>query len=157
MIGFGYDSHRFAESGKMIIGGIKIESDFGVIAHSDGDVLIHALIDSLFGAAGLGDIGEHYPDHDEKYKGVSSIELLEDCLEKIHSKILKIVNIDATIILEKPKLSHYKISIKNNIAKLCSISPEVVNIKAKTNEKMGFAGRSEGIVCMCVCQLESKT
>jgi 2-C-methyl-D-erythritol 2,4-cyclodiphosphate synthase len=155
MIGFGYDSHRFTETGSLIIGGIKIDSDFGVIAHSDGDVLIHALIDALFGASGLGDIGEHYPDSEDKYHGVSSVVLLKDCLTKIQNKKFKILNIDATIILEKPKLSTYKNQIKNNLADLCGVSIEFVNIKAKTNEKMGFIGRSEGIVCLCACQLET--
>ncbi len=155
MIGFGYDSHRFTDTGSLIVGGITIDCEFGVLAHSDGDVLIHALIDALFGASGLGDIGEHYPDTNDKYKGLSSIELLKDCFIKIQEKKFRIVNIDATIILEKPKLSDYKIQIRNNIANLCGISEEYVNIKAKTNERMGFTGRSEGIVCLCACQLET--
>jgi len=153
MIGFGYDSHRFSDKGKLYIGGIEIPADFGVIAHSDGDVLIHALIDALLGAAGLGDIGTLYPDTDAKYKDISSSVLLKETMNIINNRYV-ILNIDATIVLEKPKLISYKEQIRTNIAKLCSIHEDRVNIKAKTNEKMGFVGRSEGIQCYVACQID---
>jgi len=155
MIGFGYDSHKLASDGRLIIGGVEIESDYGVIAHSDGDVLAHALIDSLLGAAGMDDIGTHFPDSDNKYKNANSMKLLSSVIELIDSEY-NIVNIDATIILEKPKLSDYKVKIKEKIASICHLSEQRVNIKAKSNEKMGFVGRSEGIVCYCICQLIAK-
>ena len=155
MIGFGYDSHKFQAEGKLILGGIQVPCDFGVKAHSDGDVLVHALIDALLGAAGLGDIGTHFPDSDVKYKGIDSMKLLAETIEKFDSAF-RIINIDATILLEKPKLNEYKTAIRDNIASACQINPQLVNIKAKTNEKMGFVGRSEGLACFCVVQLEKK-
>jgi len=153
MIGFGYDSHRFSDKGKFYIGGVEIPSDFGIIAHSDGDVLIHALIDALLGAAGLGDIGTLFPDTDSKYKDIISSVLLEETVNIISNKYV-ITNIDATIVLEKPKLASYKEQIRDNIAQICSITAERVNIKAKTNEKMGFVGRQEGVQCYVACQIE---
>lgn len=154
MVGFGYDSHKFSDSGKLLIGGIDIPSDFGIIAHSDGDVLIHALIDALLGAAALGDIGALFPDSDSKYKNISSSILLNETMRLIANKYV-IINIDATIVLEQPKLAPYKELIRNNVAQICSIPAERVNIKAKTNEKMGFVGRREGIQCFVICQIES--
>ena len=155
MIGFGYDSHKLVSDGRIIIGGIEIESEFGVKAHSDGDVLAHALIDALLGAAGMDDIGTHFPNTDDKYKNADSIELLKIIISKLRDDYL-IVNIDASIILEKPKLGSFKKDIRTKIAEVCSLEEQRVSIKAKTNEKMGFTGRSEGIVCYCVCQIEPK-
>jgi 2-C-methyl-D-erythritol 2,4-cyclodiphosphate synthase len=152
MIGFGYDSHRFQPEGKLLLGGIEISSQFGVVAHSDGDVLLHSLIDALLGAAGLGDIGSHFPDTEEKFRNADSIELLKQTLSLL--KKYRIVNIDITVILEKPKLAAYKERIKDNIAAVCNLDNRRVNIKAKSNEKMGFVGRGEGIVCYCICQIE---
>ena len=152
MIGFGYDSHRFQPEGKLLLGGIEISSQFGVVAHSDGDVLLHSLIDALLGAAGLGDIGSHFPDTEEKFRNADSIELLKQTLSLLND--YRIVNIDITVILEKPKLAAYKERIKDNIAAVCSLDNRRVNIKAKSNEKMGFVGRGEGIVCYCICQIE---
>jgi 2-C-methyl-D-erythritol 2,4-cyclodiphosphate synthase len=154
MIGFGYDSHRFQPEGKLLIGGIEIPSQFGVVAHSDGDVLLHALIDALLGAAGLGDIGDHFPDSNEKYKNADSIELLKEILSLIFD--YRIINIDVTVLLEKPKLAAYKEKIRNNIAFTCNLEQDRVNIKAKSNEQMGFVGRKEGIVCFCICQIEKR-
>lgn len=154
MIGFGYDSHRLSSNETLIIGGMKIASDIGTLAHSDGDALLHALCDALLGATALGDIGEHFPDTDPQYKNADSSDFLKEIMKLMREKSVVIVNIDATVVLEKPKLSPYKESIRNNIAELCSISPEKVNIKAKTNEKMGFTGRSEGICVYCVVQVE---
>jgi 2-C-methyl-D-erythritol 2,4-cyclodiphosphate synthase len=156
MIGLGYDSHRFAAGESLIIGGINIPCEYGTVAHSDGDALLHALIDSLLGAAGLGDIGELFPDNDMKYKNADSCKLTEEVIRLIYDKKYEIINIDATVVLEKPKLKEFKPKIKERIAELCKISAAQVNIKAKTNEKLGFTGRSEGIACYCVCQLERK-
>ena len=153
MVGFGYDIHRLAEGESLILGGIKIESSVGTVAHSDGDVLVHAIIDALLGAAGLGDIGEHFPDTDMKYKNADSIQLLLVVLNLIKSKNLHIINIDTTIVLEKPKLSHFKSQIKQNLANFMEIPSENVNIKAGTNEKLGFLGRNEAIAAYCVCEL----
>jgi 2-C-methyl-D-erythritol 2,4-cyclodiphosphate synthase len=154
MIGFGYDSHRLAAGENLILGGIKISSDIGTIAHSDGDAVLHSMMDALLGAAALGDIGEHFPDTDMTYKNADSCKLTTLVVDLIGQKGFSIVNIDITIILESPKLSSYKIEMKNKISSLCRITPEQVNIKAKTNEKMGFIGSGEGIAVFCVCQLE---
>ncbi len=154
MTGFGYDSHRLAEGRKLIIGGIIIESDKGTIAHSDGDVLLHALVDATLGAAGLGDIGEHFPDTGMKYKNADSGSFVKDTIMLLKENSYRLVNIDATVILEKPKLSQYKDKIRQNVAELCGLPAERVNIKAKTNEKMGFTGSSEGIAAFCVCEIE---
>jgi 2-C-methyl-D-erythritol 2,4-cyclodiphosphate synthase len=153
MIGFGYDSHRLASEGRLLIGGIEISSDIGVIAHSDGDVLAHALIDALLGATGNGDIGTLFPDNDPAYKGIDSMLLLDRTM-KLLEKQYTIINIDITLLLEKPKLAEYKNAIRQNVAQHCSVNAEFVNIKAKTNERMGFVGRSEGIACYCVVQLD---
>lgn len=153
MVGFGYDSHRFSKDESLIIGGITIESDFGTVAHSDGDALIHALVDALLGAAGLGDIGELFPDTDPKNKDADSEIFLREALRLLIAENFKIVNIDATIVLEKPKLSPYKDEIRKNIAEICSLDSKRVNIKAKTNEKLGFTGRSEGIAAYCVVEI----
>jgi len=154
MVGFGYDSHRFSPEGKLFIGGIEIDSGFGVVAHSDGDVLIHALIDALLGACCLGDIGEHFPDSEAKYKSISSSLLLSKILDLIKKENFIITNIDCTIVLEHPKLMNYKYKIKENLGLLCDLPANRINIKAKSNEKMGFIGRGEGIVAFCICQIE---
>ncbi|MCX7737195.1 MAG: 2-C-methyl-D-erythritol 2,4-cyclodiphosphate synthase [Candidatus Kapabacteria bacterium] len=156
MIGIGYDSHRLKEGGKLIIGGIEIESEFGTIAHSDGDVLIHSLVDALLGALAIGDIGELFPDTDLKYKDYNSVLFLEKVIGFVKDRGLKIVNIDTVIILEKIKLSKYKYSIRKKIASICDIDINKVSVKAKTNELMGFVGRGEGIAAITVCQLMEK-
>lgn len=155
MIGIGYDLHILKKDAELIIGGIKIDSEYGTIAHSDGDVLIHSLVDALLGASGLGDIGEYFPDTDPKYKNANSSEFLEETLKLIKNKKLKIINIDAVIILEKPKLSSYKNQIRENLAKICNINPDKINIKAKTNEKLGYVGNSEAVACLCICELSN--
>lgn len=152
MVGFGYDIHRLEEGRKLILGGIEIESNLGVVAHSDGDVLLHSLIDAILGASGLGDIGEHFPDTDNQYKGISSVELLKRTLELIKS--YKIVNVDCMIILEKPKIKDYKPLIKKNLADLLKISESRVNIKAGTNEKLDALGRAEGCAVYTVVMIE---
>lgn len=154
MVGFGYDVHRLEEGKKLILGGVLISDNFGTLAHSDGDALAHSIIDALLGAAGLGDIGEHFPDTDDKYKGADSMQLLLNTLNLISENGYKIINIDSLIQLEKPKLKEFKAKIRKNVANLCNLDLERVNIKAGTNEKMGFIGRSEGIAVFTVCQLE---
>ncbi|MDA3843020.1 MAG: 2-C-methyl-D-erythritol 2,4-cyclodiphosphate synthase [Candidatus Kapabacteria bacterium] len=155
MVGFGYDSHRLAEGESLILGGVKIESKIGTIAHSDGDAVLHALCDALLGAAGLSDIGEHFPDTDPKYKNADSSLFITEAVRMIKEKSLRIINTDISIILERPKLKDYKQAIREGIAELCEIPSERVNIKAKTNEKMGFVGRLEGVAVYCVCEIQA--
>lgn len=156
MVGFGYDIHRLAENETFILGGIKIEYELGTVAHSDGDVVLHSLIDALIGAAALGDIGEHFPDNDMKYKNIDSAVLLKKTIELLEQNYFAIENVDITIVLQKPKLSPYKDAIKNNIAKLCKLEAKRVNVKAKTSENLGFIGRSEGVACYSVCLVSEK-
>ncbi|MBM2813862.1 MAG: 2-C-methyl-D-erythritol 2,4-cyclodiphosphate synthase [Ignavibacteria bacterium] len=154
MVGIGYDIHRFESGTYFILGGEKIESEMAVVAHSDGDVLYHALCDCLLGAAGLGDIGEHFPDNDITYKNMDSSELVKIVMKMLTVQKLRIVNIDATILLEKPKILSYKEKMKKNISSLCYLPVEKVNIKATTNERVGFIGRGEGIAAICVCEIQ---
>ncbi len=153
MVGFGYDSHRISTSGKLYLGGVLIDKDIGVEAHSDGDVVLHALIDAILGALGKGDIGSFFPDTDPKYKGISSSVLLKEILPLVEQEGKKIVNIDVTIIFELKKLGEFKHIIRKNVAELCGVDIRYVNIKAKTNEKMGFIGKGEGIAAFVVCLL----
>lgn len=154
MVGFGYDLHRLAEGNRLIIGNVEIDSTLGAVAHSDGDVLIHSLVDALLGAAGLGDIGELFPDTDAKYKNMNSKYFLDQTIELLSAKSYKIINIDITIVLQTPKLSPYKNVIKYRIAELCKVGAEQVNIKAKTNEKLGYLGNSEAVAAYSICQIE---
>lgn len=154
MVGFGFDSHRIGFGRKLWLGGILIDENFGPVAHSDGDVLLHSLIDALLGTIGGGDIGTLFPDTDSKYKDIPSSVLLEHVLNILRQKNKTIVNIDFTIVFELKKLGEFKEKIRENIAKICGISVSKVNIKAKTNEKMGYIGRGEGIEAYCVCQIE---
>ncbi len=153
MIGFGYDSHRLVNDRELFLGGIKIDSQLGCEAHSDGDALLHAVCDAIIGAMCMGDIGEHFPDTDPQYKDIRSSVLLTRVVELMEDNGYHVVNIDASVILQTPKLAPYKQAIKEHIASICKVEPARVNIKAKTNEKMGFTGRGEGVVAMVVCQL----
>jgi len=154
--GHGYDVHRFGENRKLILGGVEIPNgNIGLTGHSDADVLIHAIIDALLGAAGLGDIGEHFPDDDGKYKNISSVILLEEII-KLIKKDYMISNIDCTVILEKPKLSGYKNAIREKLSEVLEIDKSDINIKAKTEEGLGFTGRKEGIAAHAVCLLREK-
>ncbi len=152
-IGIGYDSHRLVEGRRLIIGGVEIPFDKGLLGHSDGDVLCHAIIDSIIGAMGLGDIGRHFPDSDPKYKDASSIMLLKQIVDRAVSSGYEIIWIDSVIIAEMPKFSPYIESMKEAISK-SGIRPSLINIKAKTNERMGFVGRGEGISAQAVCLLK---
>lgn len=152
-IGIGYDSHRLIEDRKLILGGIDIPFEKGLLGHSDGDVLCHAIIDAIIGAMGAGDIGKHFPDTDNKWKDASSIMLLKHIVELAKSKGFEIVWIDSVVITEKPKIAPYIESMKDAISST-GISPSAINIKAKTNEGMGFIGRGEGIAAQAVCLLK---
>ena len=152
--GIGYDVHKLVLGSEIILGGIRIPCEFAVEAHSDGDVLCHGIMDAMLGAAGLGDIGEHFPDTDTKFKGASSMELLKDVNDKLKKAGMMVANIDAIIILEKPKISEMKVKMKENIANVLEIDMGRVNIKATTTEKLGSIGRSEGIASQAVVTLE---
>lgn len=144
-IGMGYDVHQLVEGRKLIIGGVEIEHYKGLLGHSDADVLVHAIMDALIGAIGEGDIGKHFPDTDEKYKGISSIILLENVKQLLDEKKAVIHNIDATIIAQKPKMAPHITVMRQNIAKALHIEVGQVNIKATTEEKLGFTGEEKGI------------
>ncbi len=153
-IGHGYDAHRFIAGKVLVIGGVKIESDLGLEAHSDGDVLVHALIDALLGAAGLRDIGYNFPDTDGEYKNIDSCILLEKTAVMLAERGLSLEFADMTIIAQKPKLNPYIISMREKMAAVLGVSPERINVKATTEEKMGFTGRGEGISAHAVCLLK---
>ena len=155
MVGIGYDMHRLELGESLILGGVKFDTDYGTLAHSDGDVLIHSLIDAILGAIGKGDIGDYFPDTDPKWKNVDSTLLLKEVIKMVEEGKYYIVNIDLTIVCEKPKISPFKSQLRESVANLCKINPERVNIKATTNEKRGFIGREEGIVVLSICQIES--
>lgn len=152
-IGIGYDSHRLVEGRRLIIGGVHIPFEKGLLGHSDGDVLCHAIIDAIIGAMGLGDIGKHFPDTDEKYKDASSVMLLKHIVDLAGSKGFEILWIDSILIAERPKFSPYIDLMKECISKT-GIPVTAINIKAKTNEGMGFIGRGEGIVAQAICLLK---
>jgi 2-C-methyl-D-erythritol 2,4-cyclodiphosphate synthase len=155
-IGIGYDSHRFIKGRKLLIGGVYIPYECGLLGHSDGDVLIHSIIDAILGACGLAGIGVLFPDSDNKYRGIDSKELLRIVNEKVSNEGFQIVNIDSTIIAEEPKFAPYIRNIRNTIALILNISEQSVNVKAKTNEGMGFVGRKEGIATISVALVEKK-
>ena len=144
-VGFGYDSHRFAPDRPLVIGGIVIPYELGLAAHSDGDVLIHAVCDALLGAAGLRDIGTYFPDNDPAWKNADSTKLLAKVVELVAEKGWKVNNLDCTLVLEKPKMKPHVEQIIHRLAELLRIDPDRVTVKAKTNEKMGFTGAGEGI------------
>jgi 2-C-methyl-D-erythritol 2,4-cyclodiphosphate synthase len=151
--GIGFDAHEFVEGRRLVLGGIEIEYPLGLAGHSDADVLIHAIIDALLGAAGLGDIGSHFPDSDEIYKDISSVILLETTRDKLIEKGWKISNIDATIIAQQPKLSGYIDEMRSKLSAALKVERERVNIKATTTEKMGFTGREEGVAAVAATAL----
>ncbi len=150
-IGHGFDVHAFAENRKLILCGVEIENDKGLLGHSDADVVTHAIMDAILGASAKGDIGRHFPDTDVKYKGADSLKLLERVMEIISEDGYKISNIDATIIAQKPKLAPYIENMRENIARVVQIEKNRVNVKATTTEKLGFTGRGEGIAAEAVC------
>lgn len=154
-IGSGYDVHKLVSGRDLILGGVKIEHELGLLGHSDADVLTHAIMDALLGAAASYDIGYHFPDTDERYRGANSLELLSRVKEIIGEKGYKVGNIDATVIAERPKLRPYIDEMRKNIADTLKINIDQVSIKATTEERLGFTGREEGIAANAVCILES--
>lgn len=154
-VGMGYDVHKLVEGRDLIMGGVKIPYEKGLLGHSDADVLLHAIMDALLGAAALGDIGKHFPDTDEAYRGASSIELLKQVGKMLEDKCYLIENIDATIIAQKPKMRDYIDQMVENIAETLGIEKDQVNVKATTEEGLGFTGSGEGISSQAVCSLSS--
>ncbi len=152
-IGTGYDVHRLVENRKCIIGGVDIPYEKGLLGHSDADVLLHAIMDALLGAAALGDIGKHFPDTDEAYKGISSMELLKKVGELLEAHTFLVENIDATIIAEKPKMRPHIDKMRRNIAAALGLEMMQVSVKATTEEGLGFTGRGEGIAAQAICLL----
>lgn len=150
-IGLGYDVHKLVPNRDLIIGGVKIPHTLGLLGHSDADVLIHAIMDSLLGAAALGDIGKHFPDTDAKFKDISSIKLLNEVRKLLSKNNYKIENIDATIIAQRPKMSPYITSMRENISEALRISIDQINVKATTEEGLGFTGIEEGISSQSIC------
>ena len=152
-IGMGYDVHKLVENRDLILGGVKIPYEKGLLGHSDADVLLHAIMDSLLGAAALGDIGKHFPDTDPKYKGADSIKLLEFVGELLNKNNYKISNIDATIIAQRPKMAPHIPAMRENIARALNIDLDQINVKATTEEGLGFTGSGEGISSQSICLL----
>ena len=153
-IGNGYDVHRFAENRDLILGGVKIPHEYGLLGHSDADVLLHAIMDALLGAAALGDIGKLFPDTDERFKGADSLMLLKEVCVVLKANNYKIENIDSIVIAQKPKLAPHIEQMRKNIADACGIDISQVSVKATTEEKLGFTGRLEGISSHAVCLIK---
>ena len=154
-IGHGYDVHRLTEGRKLILGGVEIPWEKGLLGHSDADVLLHAVTDALLGAAGLGDIGRHFPDTDPDLEGIDSMILLKKAVEMLDDKGYSVGNVDATVIPQKPKLAPYIDEMRENISVACGLKMNAVSVKATTEEKLGFTGRLEGISATAVCLIES--
>ena len=153
-IGHGYDVHKLVEGRRLILGGVEIPHTLGLLGHSDADVLVHAVMDALIGAMALGDIGKHFPDNDDKYLGISSIKLLAEVQDLLYKNAYTVSNIDVTVIAQKPKLAPYIEEMRENIAKTLGIVRSQVNIKATTEEHLGFTGREEGIAAHAVALIE---
>ena len=153
-IGHGYDVHKLVEGRDLILGGVKIEHTLGLLGHSDADVLLHAVSDALLGAAGLGDIGKHFPDTDPKYKGADSLELLKIVAQRVREAGYRVSNIDVTMIAQRPKLRPHIEQMEVNIASAVGVDVSRVNVKATTEEKLGFTGTEQGMACHAVCLLE---
>ncbi len=149
-VGFGYDVHRLVEGRRLILCGVEIPFERGLWGHSDADVALHALIDALLGAAGLGDIGRHFPDTEERYRGISSLKLLEETLRKLKKAGFSVANVDLTIVAQRPKLSPYIPEMRKRLVEALALPEEAVNIKAKTTEGLGFCGREEGMAAYAV-------
>lgn len=151
--GIGYDSHRLAPDRRLILGGVEIPSELGLDGHSDADVLTHAIIDAMLGAAGLGDIGEHFPDSDPHYRDADSIELLQTVLPRVTAQGLELLNVDATVVMERPKIGPHREAIRESLAVALGLAIPRVNIKASTGEGIGFVGRGEGVAALAVVSL----
>lgn len=156
LAGIGYDCHRFAPGRKLVLGGVEIPHELGLEGHSDADVLTHAVIDALLGGAGLGDIGEHFPDDDERYRDADSLALLETVVTTVIAAGLEVVNVDCTVLMERPKLGPHRQAIRERLASTLGLAPARVNVKATTGEGMGFIGRQEGVAALAVAGLRNR-
>ena len=156
-VGFGFDTHRFGEGAEVVIGGVKIPFSRGIVAHSDGDVLLHAICDALLGAMALGDIGQHFPDTDDNFKGCNSLDLLKKVYSLVVSSGYVLSNIDSVVVCERPKLMPHITSMRENIAIALDVSVDSISVKATTNEGLGYVGRGEGISAHAVACVMSKT
>jgi len=154
LVGIGYDSHRLAPGRRLILGGVEIPYEQGLEGHSDADVLTHAVIDALLGAAGLGDIGEHFPDTDERWRDADSLELLGSVVATVDAAGLKIVNVDCTVVMERPKLGAHREAIRTCLGGALGLPQERVNVKASTGEGIGFVGRGEGVAALAIVNLQ---
>ena len=152
--GLGYDRHRFAAGRRLVLGGVEIEHEVGLAGHSDADVLTHAIIDALLGAAALGDIGEHFPDRDERYRDADSLELLRTTVAMLMHRGVSIVHVDATVVIERPHVAPARDEIRRSLAQALGISPEHVSVKATRGEGMGFVGRGEGAAALAIATVE---
>jgi 2-C-methyl-D-erythritol 2,4-cyclodiphosphate synthase len=152
--GIGYDSHRLVEGRRLILGGVEIPGELGLDGHSDADVLSHAVIDALLGAAGLGDLGEHFPDTDERYRDADSLELLRSVVGTVLAAGLRVVNVDCTVVMERPKLGPRRAEIRARLAQALGVEERRVNVKATTGEGIGFVGRGEGVAALAIAGLD---
>jgi 2-C-methyl-D-erythritol 2,4-cyclodiphosphate synthase len=155
LVGIGYDSHRLAAGRRLVIGGVELEHEQGLDGHSDADVLAHAVIDALLGAAGLGDIGEHFPDTDERWRDADSMQLLAHAVSLVGDTGHEIVNMDCTLVMERPKLGAHKVAIRDSLAATLGLDVRRVNVKASTGEGIGFVGRGEGVAALAVVSLQA--
>jgi 2-C-methyl-D-erythritol 2,4-cyclodiphosphate synthase len=156
LVGIGYDSHRLAAGRRLVIGGVELEHDEGLDGHSDADVLAHAITDALLGAAGLGDIGEHFPDSDERWRDADSMALLAHVLSLLQADGLELVNVDCTIVMERPKLGPRRAEIRSSLAATLQLDERRVNVKASTGERIGFVGRGEGVAALAVASVRER-
>jgi 2-C-methyl-D-erythritol 2,4-cyclodiphosphate synthase len=155
-VGIGYDSHRLAAGRRLVIGGVELEYEQGLAGHSDADVLAHAVIDALLGAAGLGDIGEHFPDTDERWRDADSMQLLAHVYGLLDVEGLELINVDCTIVMERPKLGARKVEIRDSLAATLQLDARRVNVKASTGEGIGFVGRGEGVAALAVASVRAR-
>lgn len=155
LLGIGYDSHRLVPDRRLILGGVEIPHGLGLQGHSDADALAHAVIDALLGAAGLGDIGEHFPDSDERWRDADSMQMLESIVDTLAERDLEIVNVDCTVLMQEPRLAPHRPAIRERLAHALGVDAARVNVKATTGEGIGFVGRSEGVAALAVATLES--
>jgi 2-C-methyl-D-erythritol 2,4-cyclodiphosphate synthase len=156
LVGIGYDSHRLDDGRRLVIGGVELEHERGLAGHSDADVLAHAVIDALLGAAGMGDIGEHFPDTDERWRDADSMGLLEQVVASIREKGIDLVNVDCTLVMERPKLGRHRAAIRESLAATLAVDVQRVNVKASTGEGIGFVGRGEGVAALAVASLRER-
>jgi 2-C-methyl-D-erythritol 2,4-cyclodiphosphate synthase len=155
LLGIGYDSHRLLAGRRMVIGGVEIPGELGLDGHSDADVLAHAVTDALLGAAGLGDIGEHFPDTDERWRDADSMQLLAEVVESVRGAGLEVVNVDCTVVMERPKLAPHRRAIRERLAGVLGLDLRRVNVKASTGEGIGFIGRGEGVAALAIAGLST--